>query len=154
MIHQMDEIRNRGKIALRKFLGKEQNVNILEKCVNESVSRYIGSETEEVFSEIYNNIIYQLINDIINKKELKEILKSVKNNEILWKHPSLKDLIDDEIEQDDFIIQPFEIVEGIAECRCGSKRVYSYTKQTRGGDESSTTFNECLKCKSKWTYSG
>jgi len=150
----MDEIRNRGKIALRKFLGKEQNVNILEKCVNESVSRYIGSETEEVFSEIYNNIIYQLINDIINKKELKEILKSVKNNEILWKHPSLKDLIDDEIEQDDFIIQPFEIVEGIAECRCGSKRVYSYTKQTRGGDESSTTFNECLKCKSKWTYSG
>jgi len=154
MIDQMDEIRNRGKIALRKFLGKEQNVNILEKCVNESVSRYIGSETEEVFSEIYNNIIYQLINDIINKKELKEILKSVKNNEILWKHPSLKDLIDDEIEQDDFIIQPFEIVEGIAECRCGSKRVYSYTKQTRGGDESSTTFNECLKCKSKWTYSG
>ena len=95
-----------------------------------------------------------MINDIINKKELKEILKSIKNNEILWKHQSLKDLIDDEIEQDDFIIQPFEIVEGIAECRCGSKRVYSYTKQTRGGDESSTTFNECLKCKSKWTYSG
>lgn len=153
MIIKMDEIRDKGKIALRKFLIKEQNVTILEKCINEAVINHIGIKTE-TFSEIYNNIIYQLINDIINKKELKEILKSIKNNEILWKHPSLKDLIDDEIEQDDFIIQPFEIVEGIAECRCGSKRVYSYTKQTRGGDESSTTFNECLKCKSKWTYSG
>jgi DNA-directed RNA polymerase subunit M/transcription elongation factor TFIIS len=149
----MEEIRNKGKTALRKFLNKEQNVNILEKSINDAVIIYIGTKTE-AFSEIYNNIIYQMINDIINKKELKEILKSIKNNEILWKHPSLKDLIDDEIEQDDFIIQPFEIVEGIAECRCGSKRVYSYTKQTRGGDESSTTFNECLKCKSKWTYSG
>ena len=153
MIMKMDEIRDKGKIALRKFLSKEQNVSILEKCINEAVINHIGIKTE-TFSEIYNNIIYQLINDIINKKELKEILKSIKNNEILWKHQSLKDLIDDEIEQDDFIIQPFEIVEGIAECRCGSKRVYSYTKQTRGGDESSTTFNECLKCKSKWTYSG
>lgn len=153
MIIKMDEIRDKGKIALRKFLSKEQNVTILEKCINEAVINHIGIKTE-TFSEIYNNIIYQLINDIINKKELKEILKRIKNNEILWKHPSLKDLIDDEIEQDDFIIQPFEIVEGIAECRCGSKRVYSYTKQTRGGDESSTTFNECLKCKSKWTYSG
>ena len=153
MIMKMDEIRDKGKIALRKFLSKEQNVSILEKCINEAVINHIGIKTE-TFSEIYNNIIYKLINDIINKKELKEILKSIKNNEILWKHQSLKDLIDDEIEQDDFIIQPFEIVEGIAECRCGSKRVYSYTKQTRGGDESSTTFNECLKCKSKWTYSG
>jgi DNA-directed RNA polymerase subunit M/transcription elongation factor TFIIS len=66
----------------------------------------------------------------------------------------LNEYIQEEIEQDNFIIQPFEIVEGITECKCGSKRVYSFTKQTRGGDEISTTFNECLSCKSKWSYSG
>ena len=149
-----EQTRLNGKIALRKYINKEQNVSILEKNVNESTLSYLKLTKKENFSETYNNIVYQMINDIINKKELKEILNNLKTNQILWKHQSLTDFIDDEIEQDDFIIQPFEIVEGIAECRCGSKRVYSYTKQTRGGDESSSTFNECLKCKSKWTYSG
>ena len=63
-------------------------------------------------------------------------------------------MIDKEIEQDNFLIKPLEIEEGVLECKCGSKRVFSYQKQCRGGDESSTTFAECVACKSKWIYSG
>ena len=51
MIMKMDEIRDKGKIALRKFLSKEQNVSILEKCINEAVINHIGIKTE-TFSEI------------------------------------------------------------------------------------------------------
>ena len=137
--------RDNAKKALGLALSVDSNIKILENKIFE-----ISNENESV----YNQIIFQLIIDIQNGKKLKELLDDLKQNKVHWKHHSLNDYIDEEIEQDNFIIQPFEIVEGITQCKCGSKRVYSFTKQTRGGDESSTTFNECLNCKSKWSYSG
>ena len=137
--------RDKVKNALKLVLTLDKNVNILEKNI------YDASKNDEL---TYLSIAYQLVTDIKGGKKLKELLDEIKQNKVFWKHTSLNDFIEEEIEQDNFIIQPFEIVEGITQCKCGSKRVYSYTKQTRGGDESSTTFNECLKCKSKWSYSG
>ena len=54
-------------------------------------------------------------------------------------------------EEESFIITPFEIEEGVLECgKCGSKKTYSYTKQTRSGDESTTVFAVCYKCSRSW----
>ena len=138
-------IRENARKALGLTLSVESNIRILENKIFE-----ISDENESV----YKQIIFQLIVDIRNGKKLKELLEDLNQRKVHWKHQSLNEYIDEEVEQDNFIIQPFEIVEGITQCKCGSKRVYSFTKQTRGGDESSTTFNECLNCKSKWSYSG
>ena len=138
-------IRENARKALGLTLSVESNIRILENKIFE-----ISDENESV----YKQIIFQLIVDIRNGKKLKELLEELNQRKVHWKHQSLNEYIDEEVEQDNFIIQPFEIVEGITQCKCGSKRVYSFTKQTRGGDESSTTFNECLNCKSKWSYSG
>ena len=32
----------------------------------------------------------------------------------------------------------------------GQCKTYSYTKQTRGGDESTTVFAMCSNCQAKW----
>jgi DNA-directed RNA polymerase subunit M/transcription elongation factor TFIIS len=133
------------KNALKLVVKNESNVTILEKNIFDA-----SNDNESV----YKNITFQVVNDIRSGKKLKDTLNDIKNLKVNWKHSSLNEYIQEEIEQDNFIIQPFEIVEGITECKCGSKRVYSFTKQTRGGDEISTTFNECLSCKSKWSYSG
>jgi len=138
-------IRENARKALGLTLSVESNIRILENKIFE-----ISDENESV----YKQIIFQVIVDIRNGKKLKELLEELNQRKVHWKHQSLNEYIDEEVEQDNFIIQPFEIVEGITQCKCGSKRVYSFTKQTRGGDESSTTFNECLNCKSKWSYSG
>jgi len=138
-------LRTVAKNTLKLVVKNESNVNILEKNIFE-----VSNDDEN----IYKNITFQVVNDISNGKKLKDTLNDIKNFKVNWKHSSLNEYIQEEIEQDNFIIQPFEIVEGITECKCGSKRVYSFTKQTRGGDEISTTFNECLSCKSKWSYSG
>jgi len=98
-------------------------------------------------------VVYQVIEDLKHYDEY-TVLKNLQDKKYGWNHFSLKKYQDIEYEQDCFIIQPFEIVEGIVECKCGSKRVYSYSKQTRSGDESVSTFNECLICKTKWVYSG
>ena len=64
------------------------------------------------------------------------------------------DLMNEEIEQDNFIENPFEIEEGVLECKCGSKRVFSYQKQSRSADEPMSTYATCVACKNKWIYSG
>jgi DNA-directed RNA polymerase subunit M/transcription elongation factor TFIIS len=135
-------MREIGKNALKTVLTKEQNVNTLEKYIFE-----ISEEDEKS----YKKILYETIQDISNGNKIQDILSSIKNKNVLWKHKSLETFIKEEEEQDEFIINPFQVEEGIVECRCGSKRVYSYSKQCRSGDEGITSFHQCLKCKSKWS---
>jgi DNA-directed RNA polymerase subunit M/transcription elongation factor TFIIS len=134
-------MRKLGKSSLQCVLTKEQNIDIIEK----NISDICDDE------ETYKKIIYQVINDISMGKKLQDVLNDIKNHNILWKHQSLNEFIKEEEEQDEFIVNPFQIEEGIVECRCGSKRVYSYSKQCRSGDEGVTSFHQCLKCKSKWS---
>ena len=58
------------------------------------------------------------------------------------------------LEQNNFIETPFEIEEGVLECDCGSKRVFSYQKQSRSADEPMSTYATCMACKKQWVYSG
>jgi DNA-directed RNA polymerase subunit M/transcription elongation factor TFIIS len=132
--------------CLRIEIKSEKNLKILSNKILE-----ICNNDEK----LCKTVVFQIITDLKNKKKLPDVLKELKEKKILWKHVDYADIIAEEEEQDNFIIQPFEIIEGITQCnKCGSNRVFSFTKQTRGGDESSTTFNECLQCKSKWSYSG
>jgi DNA-directed RNA polymerase subunit M/transcription elongation factor TFIIS len=135
-----------AKDLLRRVLNKEQNINVIEKNIYE----ICGGDDEED-EELYKKILYQVLHDINQGIKLPDILKDLKKHKILWKHSSLDKYIKEEDEQDEFITNPFQVEEGIVECRCGSKRVYSYSKQTRSGDEGITSFHQCLKCKSKWS---
>jgi DNA-directed RNA polymerase subunit M/transcription elongation factor TFIIS len=134
-------MRNLGKSSLKCVLTKEQNIDIIEK----NISDICDDE------ETYKKILYQVINDISMGKKLQDILDDIKTHKVLWRHDSLNEFIKEEEEQDEFIVNPFQIEEGIVECRCGSKRVYSYSKQCRSGDEGVTSFHQCLKCKAKWS---
>lgn len=147
----MDNIRYNGITALSSVLKIEQNINILEKYIYK-ISKQEENKTD--FEEVYNDYIYEIIGDILNKKKIKDILKDIKNNKIGW-NSTFFDLDQKKIEeQDEFIENPFDIEEGVLECRCGSKRVFSYSKQVRSADEPTTTYAQCMACKAKWSYSG
>ena len=139
----MKEIRENGKKALRTVLSKEKNVCILENN--------IFLKTKKSHEE-YNLCIMQIIGEIIDGVNLYDILKNIKNNNIGWKDINFKNYENKIEEQNDFIENPFEVEEGVLECKCGSKRVFSYTRQTRSCDEPVTTFAHCMACKSKWTF--
>lgn len=137
--------REKGMLAIKTVIKNPKNINIIENKLwtvsNEDTDQYIHNT-------------YQIIGDVLNGMKLTDIMSNLKNDRIGWMHGSFKteqDLID---EQDDFIENPFEIEEGVIECRCGSKRVFSFSKQTRSADEPMTTYAECVQCGSKWTYSG
>jgi DNA-directed RNA polymerase subunit M/transcription elongation factor TFIIS len=139
----MEEMRNAGKESLKLFLNNEQNINTFEK--------YIYELSDE---NTYKLNIYDVLSDINSGTKLANILKKIKSKKIGFKNEAFKDYIFEEEEQDNFIIKPFEIEEGVLECKCGSKRVYSYSKQSRSADEPMSTYAECMSCKKKWTYSG
>jgi DNA-directed RNA polymerase subunit M/transcription elongation factor TFIIS len=145
--------REQAMIVLSHVIEKEQNIKIMEKCIYEKSNKN---------PEKYNDILYQTIGDLLNKKKLSDVLSSIKSNKTGWNHCDFQEFQDQLNEQDDFIENPFEVAEGVLECKkvlkngkvCGSKRVFSYSKQTRSADEPMTTFATCCACGTKWTYSG
>lgn len=139
-------IRDQGKKTLKTVLNIDKNIEIIEKTIYG-----IAGDDENK----YKSIIYDVVGDIISKRNLKDILKSVKDMKIGWEHTSFDNIKFRQKEQDEFIVNPFQVEEGALECKkCGSKRTFSYSKQVRSCDEPMTTFAQCIACKSKWTYSG
>ncbi len=141
----MELVRKSGRDALQCVLAIQKNIEIIETNVN----KITDGDIDE-----YNRVILQVVGDIINKRNITLILKDIKNGYIGWKHHSFDNAVMRLEEQDDFIEHPFQVEEGVLECKCGSKKVYSFSKQTRSADEPMTTYAQCVNCNSTWTYSG
>jgi len=153
--------REKGKNALNLFLKHQNNIDIIENNIYK-VSKQKTTEEENI-EIVYKNNIYQTVGDLLNGKKLSDILHSIKNKKIGWEHESFKEMKINIEEQDSFIENPFEVEEGVQQCKsfnkitgktCNSKRVFYYSKQERGSDEPMTTYNTCCACGAKWKYSG
>lgn len=113
--------------------------------------------------EIYFQKLYQIVGDIILKVPTKDIIKNIEISKVDWDHPDFKENADRIAEQNDFIQNPFEVEEGVFQCKainpttgkvCGSRRVFSYTKQDRSSDEGTSVYAQCVACKTKWRERG
>lgn len=145
-------IRQKGKNAIGTISKRENNINIIEKWVFTITQR--ENKNQESFQSEYIRNIFQVVQDLKSGKDKNEVLNSIKKKLLGWNHTCFEEIRNSLQEQDDFVKNPFEIEEGALECRCGSKRVFSYSKQTRSCDEPMTTFAQCMSCKAKWKYSG
>ena len=152
--------RDTGKATLSTVLAKEQNVRVLEKNVYDLTNHFMETEYDgeqdydETVERIYSEHIYQVVGDILSGIKLSTILATIKERQTGWEHPCYTEMQARMEEQDDFIINPFEVEEGVLECHCGSRRVYSYSKQVRSCDEGTTVFAQCMACKAKWQHRG
>lgn len=141
----MDELRTKGKDALSTVLTVEKNIEILERYIHTS------SDGDD---DLYRRILMQVVGDLLSGLKPTECLDVLKRGKVGWEHSSYDTAIAVLAEQDDFIQHPFQVEEGVLECKCGSRKVFSFSKQTRSADEPMTTYAECVTCNSKWTYSG
>lgn len=139
-------IRSEIKEALGKVVKSQKNVAILEKSIFEKTG-----ETEDM----YRDLTFQVIYEISLGKKLPEILESIKEGKYGWSHPDFLETKFKQNEQDEFIMNPFEVEEGVLVCpKCKNSRTFSYTKQVRSCDEGTSVFASCMTCKHKWTHSG
>lgn len=142
----MDCFRENGVRALECVLTNQKNINIFERNIH---------DVSGGCPDKYNRVLLQIIGDIsTNSVKLSEILSNLKKGCVDWNHHSFGEANAYLDEQDDFIEHPFQVEEGVLECKCGSKKVFSFSKQTRSADEPMTTYAECVSCNRKWQYSG
>lgn len=92
-------------------------------------------------------LLYEWVIDYRSHPNIRSAIEQVAHRHVLWDHPSLRSIGERFREQDRFIESPPTIEEGVIECiRCRSKRTFSFSKQTRRGDESTTVFVRCSQC--------
>jgi DNA-directed RNA polymerase subunit M/transcription elongation factor TFIIS len=140
------------------FNKKNIRSEIRDKCreiMSDDLESVFHKKILKLSGDASKNYVFALQQFVVGGETDIEIETLIKNGEFCWNHPSLRDEILTINEMRDYIQKPLEVDEGIIKCeKCGSRRVFSYQKQTRGCDESSTTFAQCAKCEQKWTYSG
>ena len=94
--------------------------------------------------------IYEII-CMIKEKGLDLTISYLKNDKLLWSNPIFeKEKVKIE-EENNFIVCPYELSEGVLVCRkCNCRKIYSFSKQTRSMDEPTTVFALCSVCGYKW----
>jgi DNA-directed RNA polymerase subunit M/transcription elongation factor TFIIS len=126
---------------LRKYFSKQKNIDYIMKKTN---------GPNQVL-KIYE--ILCMINDPKNEREdkLSKAIEYLKNDQLLWSNPTF-DVEKKKIEEEnDFMVCPYEISEGVLTCgKCGCKKIFSFSKQTRSMDEPTTVFALCSECGNKW----
>lgn len=141
----MDSLRDLSQKTIGLYVKNKVNVEKIERKLYESIG--------EAKEDFYRWCLYQLIGLIIDSGP-NTAFSSLKKGEIGWNATQYKDISQKLDEIDDYLINPFEVSEGINECKCGSKKTWSFTKQTRSADEPATTFCKCVMCGTSWSYSG
>lgn len=110
--------------------------------------------------QVPKRAIYQFLSELselseANASERKLTLqKDFEAKRYCWDHPMYDEYHSKTKERDEYLLNPIKVEEGLFTCdNCGSKRTYSFAKQTRGGDEKTTIFVSCANlhdCGKQW----
>ncbi|CCV02278.1 Putative transcription elongation factor TFIIS [Invertebrate iridescent virus 30] len=127
---------------LEKYFSKQKNIDYIIKKIkgpNQTLKLY--------------EILCMLNNPNANENKLEQIIQYIKNDTLLWSNPAFDKERKKVEEENDFNVCPYEISEGVLQCKkCGCKKIFSFTKQTRSIDEPTTVFAMCSnkECNNKW----
>lgn len=143
----MLKIENKIIVDLIKKMSSEMNENKewLMSQINEDLA---SDEWKEKSGFVDSNST-----DVIVPEEY--IQKIIMQNKLGWNHQQFQSFRKIQQEQDDYILNPFEVEEGVIQCpKCKSFKVFSVAVQTRSADEPTTTMAQCTQCKYKWSQNG
>lgn len=155
---QIQEIRNKTKDVFGLYLKNETNINKLEKLIHKHIAKINPYSVDK-----YKTFVYEIALLLQNKTKFSIIVKMIDANEFGWGNKNFKQISYIIEEQNNFIKNPFEVEEGIFQCKafspetgkiCGSRRVYSYAKQDRSSDEGTSVYATCMSCGCKWRERG
>ena len=123
------------KTQLQKYLKVQKNINILTK--------YILLNEDDHQEQILN----ELCLDLYNKLSIKACALKLKNKKYIFGSESYNKLEILQKEQDEFISEPPQVVEGVVDCpKCNGQKAFVCTMQIKSGDENTSVFARCATC--------
>lgn len=144
-----DFIKTADKI-LHNFIKKSTNRYKISEALWQQASITYSDHDKCIFQDpqsyaIY--LLYELSAEFTADPKVEYFIQRVKSNKSGWNHPVFHPFHQLQKEYDDFLLNPPEVEEGVIQChRCGSKKTFSFSKQTRRADESATVFVRCAEC--------
>ena len=92
-------------------------------------------------------LLFELFSDYLVNPKINDLFVRLRNKKFCWDHIEFQNIKNKFTEIDNFFLSPPEVEEGVLECKkCGSKKTFSFSKQTRRADESATVFVRCAHC--------
>ena len=142
-----EELRENSRNIMSKYFKLEKNVNSIEEKLYNLVSEKYTKHIEESYNTFLHIIIYMRI----SKVSIKDIASYIKEDRLEYKHPNFNRLHLKQIDNDEYLENPFEVLSGVVKCKkCGSDKTVSYSKQDRSADEPMSVYAQCMICKTKW----
>lgn len=140
---------DRQKKMEKDFLENADTVlaSFIKKQVNRVNTAKVLWKRAEGNPDYANYLLYEVFAEYLVSPKLEEVLGSIKSKTIGFSHPVFEEYKIQRMEYDTFLMNPPELEEGVIECtRCGSRKTFSFSKQTRRADESATVFVRCAQC--------
>ncbi len=126
---------------LKKYFSKQKNINYILRKTN-------GPEQS---LKIYEILCMMNDPEYVDEENLSRVKDFLRNDKLLWSHPIFEVESQKMIEENDFMICPYELSEGVLKCaKCGCQKIFSFSKQTRSIDEPTTIFARCSECGHRW----
>ena len=126
---------------------------IMSKDNREKIYSYIKTlvDEEDISQEekydLLLYIMYEIHTEWNSLPKLEDLFLYIKRKKIGYNHNEFKFIRDCFQEEENFIMNPPIIEEGVISCKkCKSKRTFSFNKQTRSSDEQVTVFVRCVDC--------
>lgn len=134
----MEDFLENAEVALSSFIRKPSNRRNIALAIWKQSARD---------KEYANYLLYEIFAEYLVSPKLDEVYASIRQKQLGWAHTAFSKFEEHQKEHDDFLVKPPELEEGVIQCsRCGSKKTFSFSKQTRRADESATVFVRCAEC--------
>lgn len=133
----MDEFMERCDTSLNGFIKKAKNRAVVSRLL------WKRSGGDGAYADF---LCFEFLSELMCSMELREVVRNLTEGRVGWKHPVFEDMSRAVRQYDEFLTNPPEVQEGVIECACGSRRTFSFSKQTRRADESATVFVRCSAC--------
>lgn len=121
---------------------------LIERMNIESVEEANALKT--IAKDLSNEQVYEICTRYIQGETLDTIKEDVDGGLMGLLGFSFRKQRRSQQEEDEFIANPAEVVEGVLQCECGSKRTVQFTLQTQSGDEGTGVWARCVDCKRTW----
>ena len=135
-----------GRKALATVLSLPKNIDILERNIAEVADKAAQDDQKTIYRDTCMFVVQKISNGI----KLNKILQILKSRQVGFDSDEFSHVRASIKEQQSFLENPFEVDEGVLECKCGSRRTISFSKQIRCGDEGTTVFAKCVDCGKTW----
>jgi len=133
-----EDFQENCNISLNSFIKKEAN--------KKTIAKMLWRISDQDY-EYANYLCFEILAEYLCSFKLNDVISNVKQKKIGWEHSTFESFEKKQEEYDNFLTNPPEVQEGVIEChKCGSKKTFSFSKQTRRADESATVFVRCSNC--------